>query len=104
MKLRKRERLACQQLIHLLAVVTVDVQIAEGVDEVTDLETADMSDEMRQERIAGDIERNAEERIGRPLVKLAVQCAAIFHFELEQRVARGQGDFVAGFGVPAGDN
>ena len=47
LKSRKFQRFARKQLIHLIHVVRVNVQISERVDEIADLEAADMSDQMR---------------------------------------------------------
>ena len=44
---------------------------------------------MHEQRIAGDVERHAEEDVGAALVELARQLA-VGHIELEERVAGGQ--------------
>src|SRR5678816_1323042 len=84
--------------------VRVDVQVAEGMYEVTDLEVAHMCDQVSQQRVARDIERHAEEGIGGALVELAMQGLSIFDLELKQRVTRRQSNLVARLGMPAGND
>ena len=84
---RVRVRLARQLLAHLLVVVVVNVAIATRPDEVARFQPRLLRDHQRQERVARDVERNAEEQIGAALVELARQLA-IRHVELEQCMAR----------------
>ena len=87
--LRQRTRLARQLQLRLLDVVRVKMQIAERVDEIARLQTANLRHHQREQRVAGDVERHAEENIRAALVKLAAQLA-VAHVKLEQRVARRQ--------------
>ena len=66
------------------------MRVAEGVDELSDLEVGDLRDHVREERIGGDVEGNAEEEVARALVELARE-PSIRDVELEQRVTRGEG-------------
>ena len=88
-KLESRERvdLSRKLLAHLLDMVVVDVTVAAGPDELTDVEADLLGDHMRQQRVAGDVERDAEEQVGAALVELARQ-PTVRDVELEQRVAR----------------
>ena len=52
------------------------MRVAEGVDEIADLEPAFARDEMGQQRVARDVERHAEKQVGRALVELAGEPAA----------------------------
>ena len=70
-------------------VVRVDVGVAEGVDEVAGGQAGDVGDQVGEQGVAGDVERDAEEEVGRPLVELARE-PAVGHVELEERVARRQ--------------
>ena len=87
--LRQRTRIARELQLRLLDVVLVKMQIAEGVDEVAGLQAANLRDHQREQRVAGDVERHAEENIRAALVKLAAQFA-VADVKLEQRVARRQ--------------
>ena len=86
-------------LVGLIQVVQIEMGIAEGVDELARIEIADMGDEMGQERVARDVERNAEENIGAALVELARK-PAVGDVELEQTVARRQGHRVELADIP----
>lgn len=74
---------------HLLAVVVVDVRVATRPDERSDLQVALLCNHVSQQRIAGDVERDAEEHVRAALGQLAGE-HAIDHVELEHRVARRQ--------------
>src|SRR5215204_2391495 len=84
--------------------VAVDVQVAEGVDELARFEPADVREHVRQERVGADVEGDAEEGVGRTLVELAVERAAALDLELEERVARRQINLVRDARVPARDD
>jgi len=84
--------------------VLINMQISKGVYEIANFKAADVRHEMCQQRIAADIERDAEERIRRPLVKLAMQGAFILDLELKQGMTRRQGNLITGGGVPSGDD
>ena len=62
-QLGEGERLAAELQRNLLGVVVVDVAITTSPDEVTDSHADLLSDDVRQQRIACDVERHAEERI-----------------------------------------
>src|SRR5262249_47984491 len=90
-----------QLLADLGQMVFVDVRVAEGVDELADAQVRDLCQQVRQQRITGDVERHAEEKVGRALVQLARQLT-LCHVELCQgvtgrRAARpGNGGWVPG--------
>ncbi|MNS85947.1 hypothetical protein D3C72_1198280 [compost metagenome] len=69
--------------------VVVQVAVAAGPDEVAHFQPGLLRHHVGQQRIAGDIERHAQEDIGAALVELARQ-PAIGHVELEERVAGRQ--------------
>ena len=56
---------------------------------ITGLQAADLRQHQRQQRIAGDVERHAEENIGAALIQLAAEFA-VGHIKLKKRVARRQ--------------
>ena len=87
--LRKGTRLAAEKLADLVEVVSVDVEITEGVDELAWLQAGDLSGHHQEEGIAGDVEGDSEEGVGAALVKLQRQ-APVGHVELEEGVARGK--------------
>ena len=57
--------------LDLLEVVEVEMTVAAGPDEVAGFEAGLLCDQMRKQRVRGDIERHAEEDIGAALIKLA---------------------------------
>jgi hypothetical protein len=69
--LRKGARLAGKLKRHLLEMICVDVGITCSMDEVTHLQTADLSDHHSKKSIRGNIERHAEEHVSTALIKLA---------------------------------
>src|SRR5262245_1392703 len=73
---RKRERVARELRLHLLAVVVVDVAVAARPDEVADLEVALLREHVREQGVARDVERNAEEDVRAALIQLAAEAAA----------------------------
>jgi hypothetical protein len=81
--------LAAELFAGLVEVVVVEVEIAEGVDEFAGLEVADLRDHAGEQRVGGDVERDAEEEVGAALVKLATEFA-VEDEELEERVAGRQ--------------
>src|SRR3989442_14206129 len=71
--------------------VDVDVAVAAGPDEVADVEVALLREHVRQERVAGDVERNSQEDVCASLVDLAAEtappaAARARDMELEERV------------------
>lgn len=98
---RQRPRLAAELELRLFQVVFVEVQIAEGVDEIAGREVADLGDHHGEECVAGDIERHAEEQVSAALVKLAAQ-AAIEDEELEKRVTGRERHLRDFTGIPRG--
>ena len=67
----ERTRLAGELRGYLLEVVPVDVRVTRGVHELAGLQAAHLRDHHREERIGGDIERDAQEDVGAALVQLA---------------------------------
>ncbi len=65
------------------------MRIAQGVDEVAHAQVAGLRHHVGEQRVAGDVERHAEEDVAAALVKLATE-PPIDHVELEQAVARHQ--------------
>jgi hypothetical protein len=57
--------------INLVQMVGVNVNVSKGVDEVAHANTRDLSDQMGQQGVAGDVERDAQEQVSRTLVELA---------------------------------
>jgi len=67
-------------------VVQVDVRVPERVDELTDFQSALLGNHVRQQRVAGDVERNTQEQVSASLVQLARQFP-FAHVELEHHMA-----------------
>ena len=66
-------RVAAELRLDLLAVVVVDVAVAAGPDQVADVEVALLREHVREQRVARDVERDAEEDVGAALVDLAAE-------------------------------
>ncbi len=86
-QLRQRTRFAAQLQIGLLEMVAVQMGIATGPDEIADLQIALLRHHMHQQRVAGDVERQAEEDVAGALIQLAGELA-VGDIELEEGVAR----------------
>ena len=89
--------------LGLLDVVQVEVGVARGMDEVTGLVARHLCHHLQQQGVAGDVERHAEEGVGRALVELQAE-PSVGHIELEDGVTRGQRHLVDLRHVPCGDN
>ena len=76
--------------------------VAEGVHEVAGPQPADLGDQVGEQGVRGDVERDAEEDVGRALVELAGQ-PAVGDVELEHRVARRQRHLAQVGHVPGAD-
>ncbi len=61
------------------------------------------SKQVCEQRVGGDIERNAQEEVGTALVELAGQLT-ISHVELEQGVTGRQGHFIYFGRIPGGND
>src|SRR4051812_18189021 len=66
--------------------IYIEMCVAEGVHKFSRQEIRDLCDHRREQRVARDIEGNAQEGVGRTLVELAGQ-ASVGDVELEQAVA-----------------
>jgi hypothetical protein len=66
--------------------VRIQVRIAQRVHEIAHAQAGGLRHHVGQQRVAGDVERHAEEDVAAALVKLAAELA-VGHVELEQRVA-----------------
>ena len=75
--------------LHLLYVILVDVDVAEGVYKLSGLQACDLRHHHEQQGIGGDVEGYAEEGVGTALVELQAELA-VGHVELEEGVAGGQ--------------
>src|SRR6218665_2048172 len=65
---------AARQLgLHLRVVVVVDMAVATGPDELTHVQLALLGHHMGQQRVAGDVEGQAQEDVGAALVELATE-------------------------------
>ena len=83
---RQRSRLAGQLALHLLDVVRIDVRVSKRDHQVADGQARRLGDHPGQQRVGGDVERQAQEEVTAALVEAARQ-AALRHVELEERVA-----------------
>ena len=86
LKARQRPRRPRQLSTRLFQVIEVQVAIAPRPDEVADRKPALLRQDMREERIGGDVERHPEEQVGRALIELERQ-PAVRDVRLEQAVA-----------------
>src|SRR5262245_839028 len=79
---RQRQGRARQLLVHLIEMIEIEMRIAQRMHEIAGLEAADMRYHVGEERVRGDVERNADEDVGRALIELARQLA-VADIELE---------------------
>ena len=79
------------------------MSVATGPDEIADLQIALLRHHMHQQRVAGDVERQAEEYVAGALIQLAGELA-VSDVELEKGVARRQGHFIQLADVPRRDD
>src|SRR5690606_31606731 len=79
---RQCTRRARQLQVGLLQMIRVKVCVAEGVDEVTRLQAADLRHHQREQTVRGNVERYAKENITAALVQLARQFS-VGHIKLE---------------------
>ena len=90
--------------------VAVDVAVTTRPDKVAHFETALLRDHVREQRIAGNVERHAQKNVSTSLVQLAAELAFAArlgrrcHIKLEQRVAGHQRHFVQVGHVPRTDD
>src|SRR5690606_14195187 len=77
---RQRQRLATQLQLRLLQMITVEMSVAPGPDEVAHFKITLLGDPVGQQRIGGDIERNAQKSISGALVELTRR-PAVSHIE-----------------------
>jgi hypothetical protein len=95
--------LAGQLLAGLVEVICVEVQVAKSMDKIARAQAANLGDHEGKERVAGDIEGDAEKEIGAALVELATEFA-IAHVKLEKSVAGGEGHLLDFADVPCADD
>src|SRR6185295_9809824 len=103
-KFGQRQRLASQQLFHLVQVIPVNMTVAKSVYELADCQTANVCDQMRQQGVGTYVEWHSQKRIGRALVKLAMKNSFLLNLELKQGVTWRQVHRVAHAWVPAADD
>ena len=81
--------------------ILINMIVAKRVNEISDLQLAYVCDHVRQQCIRTDIKRNAEKRVSRALIQLAMKRALVLDFELEERMARRKIYKVANCRVPS---
>ena len=96
----QRTRVAGELQTALVDMVVVDMCVAEGVDKVAILETCCLRNHHSEESVAGDVEGDAEEYVGRALVELARE-SSVGDIELEEDVAGRQSHTVDLANVPS---
>jgi len=96
-------RVASELFFRLVEVVGVEMGVAEGVDEFSWLQAGDLGHHQGEQRIAGDIEGDAEEDVTAALVELAGKATA-GNIELEEAVAGGQGHLLDFVHFPGADD
>ena len=63
--------IAGELFARLIEMVLVEMQIAEGVDEIARLQIADLRHHHGEERVGGDVEGHTQKKIAAALVQLA---------------------------------
>src|SRR4029079_18211648 len=99
--MRKRARVAGQLQPRLLEMVRIKMTVAAGPDEHARLKPAFTGEHVSEQRIAGDVERHAEEDVGAALIELEVEPPAR-DLGLEQAMAGGERHFRNLARIPGG--
>mmetsp|Transcript_9146 Transcript_9146/g.19000 ORF Transcript_9146/g.19000 Transcript_9146/m.19000 type:complete len:214 (+) Transcript_9146:89-730(+) len=90
-KLWEGSRRSFQLFLERLDVVQVDVGVTQRVNKITRLASRDVSHQVGKQGVAGNIERNSEAHVGRPLVHMAANLVAVgINVELAQQMAGRQ--------------
>src|SRR5687767_8515743 len=100
---RETARGARKLLARLVEVVEIKMRVAVGMHEVAGPESAYLRHHHREQRVRSDIERDAEKKVGAPLIELAGKPSA-GNVELEERVAGQQRHLVEIPDVPGGND
>ena len=83
--------------------IAVEVGITARPDKIAHFKIALLRHHVHQQRVAGDVKRQAEEHVAGALIELAGELA-VRHVKLEKRVARRQRHFIQFTHVPGRDN
>ena len=62
---RKRQRFTFELGVDLVKMVGIDVSVTEGMNELSGDQARDLGHKNGKQGIAGDVERNAQEEVGR---------------------------------------
>ena len=89
--------------LYLIQVVQIQVRIAQGVNERSRAQIADLGNHQGQQGIGGDVEGHAQKHVGTALVELAGQ-PALGDVELEKGVAGRQRHALDLADVPGADD
>src|SRR5256714_11594187 len=102
-QLRQRERRARELQVRLLEMIQVQVAVAAGPDELAGLQIALLREQVREQRVAGDVERYAEKHVRAALVELTGQTSR-GHVELEERMTGHEAHALELTHVPGADH
>ena len=69
--LRKRAEVARKLQLHLLKMIQINMNVAEGVDKILCLQARHLRDHHREQSVRSDIKRNTQKSVRAALVKLA---------------------------------
>ena len=67
----QRSTITTQLFVRLVEMVLVEMQIAESVNKIARDQIDHLRDHHGEQRVGGNVEWDAEEQIGAPLIKLA---------------------------------
>ena len=103
----ERVGLAGELELGLLEMVGVEMEVAKGVDKLAGLIPTNLCEHHGEQGVGGDVEGNAEEKVGASLVKLTTE-AGVFRFgivnvELKKKMARWEGHFIDFGDIPGRD-
>ena len=89
---------ALQLEFSLIKVVLIEVEISEGVNEVTSFVSTYLSDHHGEKSVGGDVKGDAEEEVCTALIELAGETRLIrvdiMHVELKEHVAGRESHFI----------
>lgn len=100
-KFRKRQWFEQKLLGKLFHVIEVNVRVAANVNKLFSREVANVRHQMREQRIAGDVERQTQTNISAALIHLTGELS-VLHVKLGQAMARRNSHFWEVYGIPRG--
>jgi hypothetical protein len=94
---------AAQLNLYLIHVIVIDVTVAYYMYELAHAQTADLSNHVGKQAVAGNIKRHAQEHVGAALIHLAAE-STFTHIELTEYVTGWQAHLIQYGRIPGSEN